>query len=140
MRGFPGKNHIKIKMKKIITIASIIGVMLLAGKAKAQSIYSMTLKGPQKSHAMLLPTKDELYEQFTKSVEIKVVPGAQSVSAGGITIKLTDYDITWLRSLDNAQINAALDTHANIKYNATADLIIAIMRPKIEYANLIAKN
>lgn len=56
-----------------------------------------------------------------------IVSEKLTVCAGGKVIVLDDAKIAYLHSLHIGRIDAALSTHRNIKYNATADLIIALL-------------
>jgi hypothetical protein len=52
------------------------------------------------------------------------------VSAGGVTVKLTSEQITYLHGYHNQAIDSALDSCISIKYNTTADLILAILKKR----------
>ena len=49
------------------------------------------------------------------------------VSAGGKTFVLTQARITYLKRFADPVINKAIDSCASIKYNSTADVIVAIL-------------
>ncbi|PLW90017.1 hypothetical protein [Mucilaginibacter sp.] len=70
---------------------------------------------------------------FITCMVIGLITKAQAqtiVSAGGVTVKITSEQITYLHGYHNPAIDTALKSSINIKYNSTADLILAILKRK----------
>jgi len=65
---------------------------------------------------------------------------AQTVCAGGRQIKLTEAQVTYLKSLKEPCIDKALATGLPIKNNTTADLIIKLVEAHSRQEKQIAKN
>lgn len=64
---------------------------------------------------------------LTASAQIRVSTPRQSVQANGKIIVMTDSQVNYLRGFNDPAINAALNSHATIKFNETADNIISLL-------------